>query len=136
MKTKEFKIGIIEQDIISLIKYKKAEPKKRKDLVCNQLSFVDDFQWHDFWIKLGIINKELYWELQYLWLDEYYFHTGYHMEKIKRAFKWKELKYIPLRVIYHFVIWLLWEKIVEINYQLYVQLPYQIRNNETNNKTI
>lgn len=117
------KTGHIEQDIIALITWKKASKEERKNMVCNQLSMVDDFIFHEFWWKTNI-NQELYWELQYEWLDNSYFNKGVFMERIWRAIK----KFNFTRAMYIYARYLLWEEIVKINYQLYVKLPYQIRN--------
>lgn len=121
---KTLKIGLVDQDIIALINWKKADKEKRKGMVCNQLSMVDDFSFHDFWWKLGGVNPELYWELHYEWYDEYYFHTGYFKAKMWRCLK----KFNFLAIISTFIKWITWNEIVKINYQLHVKLPYQIRN--------
>jgi len=135
------KIGIVEEDIINLIKWKKSDDEHRKKMVCNQLSMVEDFTFHDFWWKMNSINKELYWELQYVWLDNQYFHTGVHKERIRRAFKmWKFYKlttYLPTisSMTYYYIQWATWETTVKANYLLYVQAPF-IERNTTHGKNL
>lgn len=118
-------IGLIDADLISLINWKKSDEHTRKKLVCNQLSMIDQFVFHEFWWKAKGVNKELYWELQYLWLDEHYFHTGYFKELM-----WRCLKLGSIRgLVFYFIKWMTWEELVSINYVIHVTLPRDYRIN-------
>ena len=127
---KQPKLGIIDSDLVSLINWKKAKPEKRKTLICNQLSMVEDYTFHEFWWKLGCVNPELYWELQYEWLDHHYFHTGVFKERAKRCLK--KLNFVG--VAYHFIHWVMWSTTVNQNYQIHVKLPYFIRNGKPSDR--
>lgn len=140
MTTEAKKVGLVESDIVALINWKKADAEHRKKMVCNQLSLVDDFMMHDFWWTLKGVNKELYWELQYEWRDHYYFNTGVFKDRAKSMVKhfrfWQFKKYILtlISLSYIYVDWLMWERTVNLNYQIYVKLPYFIRNGKPSEK--
>lgn len=124
------KIGLIEQDIVNLISYKKYG-RNQSNFVCNQLSMVNDFVFHEFWWKMPGINPELYWELQYEWLDHPYFRTGVFKERMFRSFKKLRLlnmHKVLLQVSVDYISWVMWDTTVKTNYQIYVKIPYSIRN--------
>lgn len=127
-------LGIVEQDVINLIEYQKMLKKglKPSGPMLNSLCMADDFYFHTAWSE--VVNPELYWEMQYLWVKDWYFHTGVFKKNAELAwngfkvFSIKTYKPTIVKLSYYYITWLLWGVIVGINYRLYVTLPYQIRN--------
>lgn len=114
MKEKAGKLGIVDEDLISLIKWKKASEKERKNLVCNQLSMLDDLIFQDFFWQFKIVNKELYWEMQYLYLN----HENLSFILFKKRIK-NEFLYLKKQILKYFKNKLFFKK-QQANFKLYI----------------
>lgn len=123
----EKKMGIIDSDLISLIKYAKA--KDKKTVICNSLGMVGNNMFEDVWFKFKLVNKELYWEYQYLYQNDP------KIIKYQKKQVWRYIKKFKFQMaIQKLIIYLMWEYIVDYYYHIYVKIPYQIRNlNEKSN---
>lgn len=145
-------IAMANEDLVNLIKYKKSNEEQRKNMVCNQLCFLTDYEFQTFWWKFA--SEELQWEFQYEWQDNAYMRNGVHKEKIKRTIKFlfskekvesynvidKDIidgrrRYLVIKywkitiknIIYYLIQWATWDLIVQINYLNYVKIPFIIR---------